>query len=542
MHRRDLSKVLLGSVAGSTLLSQRAQAQTCTPPCYPITPQETSSGNTPVNYSYPTADLRRFGGVGNGSTACAAALQRAAAVSAAGGGNVIIDAGTYRIESDTVIAPGVTLEFRQGGVLKIDDHVALNINGSVVAPVGAQIFIAPEPKPDPSDPSKLKMPVKLGDSKGAVPTVYPEWWGAVGNGVVDCTQPIQRAVQSLGWGGIVQFAAGVYLTKGITALANTAFTGVGKDQSLLKSISAQPLIHLSSSTVQHASGFTVRDLTLDGNNHGAIGLQIDNYSYFSIRDCCIYGFSSRAVYFHGCVYATIYRCRIYDSPIGFEGDAGQAPLNAVSLRDCYIGGCTSFGVKVTRGSLFTMSGGGIEACGTPGNFSSALLLEDMDSQGLGIAATIDGVWMENNSGHSAIRINAPLVSYTSFDIRAVQVFAGARSYGLFVDSSGNYPSVSIVNCAFQNAASQDVFIGARVVGKIDHVRASSASIVSPDVVRLSHPINGQYQFPGLAILAGSYLTFQSLPGDYANDAAAATGGVPFGGVYRSGGVLRVRVT
>lgn len=46
-------------------------------------------------------------------------------------------------------------------------------------------------------------------------------------------------------------------------------------------------------------------------------------------------------------------------------------------------------------------------------------------------------------------------------------------------------------------------------------------------------------------LGGTYsaapISFGTLPGNYANDAAAATGGVPVGGVYRNGSVLMVRV-
>ncbi|HNC90519.1 MAG TPA: hypothetical protein PL000_16425, partial [Anaerolineales bacterium] len=33
-----------------------------------------------------------------------------------------------------------------------------------------------------------------------------------------------------------------------------------------------------------------------------------------------------------------------------------------------------------------------------------------------------------------------------------------------------------------------------------------------------------------------------VPANYANDAAAAAGGVPVGGVYRNGSVLQIRVT
>jgi hypothetical protein len=529
MLRRDLSKVFIGSVAGATLLSQEAQAQTCSPPCYPITAQELSAGQTPTDYSYPTADIRRYGGVGNGSTDCTTALQNAAAVSAAGGGNVIIAAGTYRIASNTTLAANVTLEFLQGGVLSSDNGI--QINGSIVAPTGAKIFAGPGT-------------VKFGPARSGVVTVYPEWWGAVGDGIVNCTNAIQKAVNSLQWGGIIQFAGGAYLTAGITALPNSAFIGVGKDQSILKSTAAQPLIYLQNTGgIVNASGFTVRDLTLDGNGIGTIGLRVDNYAAFSVQDCNIYGFSSRGVYFHGSISSTIYRCRIFNCPIGFEGDNASSTLNAVALRDCHLQGCTTYGAKVTAGSLFAISGGSIEACGTSGGSSTGgVLLDNMDPNGLGIAATIEGIWFESNSGYSAIRINPPAVNYSTFAIRTVQIFGGTRNYGIYVDGSANYPNIDISSTTAQNASVYDVLVGTRVVGMLDHVHASSASIVSPDVVRLGHPLTGRYQFPSLSIMANGRLQFESLPGNHANDALAASAGVPVGGVYRNGNALMVRLT
>jgi parallel beta-helix repeat protein len=61
MHRRDISKALFASAAGATVISQRAQAQTCTAPCYPRTPEEIAAGVTPVNLTYPPGHLYRFG-------------------------------------------------------------------------------------------------------------------------------------------------------------------------------------------------------------------------------------------------------------------------------------------------------------------------------------------------------------------------------------------------------------------------------------------------------------------------------------------------
>jgi hypothetical protein len=76
VDRRDISKILLGSVAGTALLAHRAQAQTCVAPCYAATPQE--SGTTIVNNKYPPYWVPRYGNNPiPGSTDCTAAIQAA---------------------------------------------------------------------------------------------------------------------------------------------------------------------------------------------------------------------------------------------------------------------------------------------------------------------------------------------------------------------------------------------------------------------------------------------------------------------------------
>lgn len=68
MRRRDISKALFATAAGSTVVAQRAQAQTCMAPCYAQTAAEIGAGVTPVNYAYVPGDVRRYGAVGDGVT------------------------------------------------------------------------------------------------------------------------------------------------------------------------------------------------------------------------------------------------------------------------------------------------------------------------------------------------------------------------------------------------------------------------------------------------------------------------------------------
>lgn len=44
------------------------------------------------------------------------------------------------------------------------------------------------------------------------------------------------------------------------------------------------------------------------------------------------------------------------------------------------------------------------------------------------------------------------------------------------------------------------------------------------------------------IKLSSQSSFSDFPGDFADDAAAALGGIPVGGIYRTSNALKVRVT
>lgn len=61
MRRRDISTALLASVTGSVLIEQRAEAQTCTAPCFALTQAEINANVMPVNLAYPPGAFRRYG-------------------------------------------------------------------------------------------------------------------------------------------------------------------------------------------------------------------------------------------------------------------------------------------------------------------------------------------------------------------------------------------------------------------------------------------------------------------------------------------------
>ena len=74
MRRRDISKALFATAAGSAVVAQRAEAQTCTAPCYAQTAAEIAAGVTPTNYAYAPLNPFRYGADGSGGKNDGAAL------------------------------------------------------------------------------------------------------------------------------------------------------------------------------------------------------------------------------------------------------------------------------------------------------------------------------------------------------------------------------------------------------------------------------------------------------------------------------------
>jgi len=114
MHRRDLSLALIGSAAGTALLTRDASAQTCTPPCYPQTPAESFVGVTPLDLTVPshlaTGEVypQRYGAKFDGATDDTAALNAALRVVTRAPGQVVMPGGTALISSTLMFGSNLT--------------------------------------------------------------------------------------------------------------------------------------------------------------------------------------------------------------------------------------------------------------------------------------------------------------------------------------------------------------------------------------------------------------------------------------------------
>lgn len=80
---------------------------------YPRTTAEIAASATPTAYQYPPGDLRRYGGVGDGSADDTAPWQQAIAQCAAGGEEVYVPPGTWQV--GTGVSTGANVTIRGAG-------------------------------------------------------------------------------------------------------------------------------------------------------------------------------------------------------------------------------------------------------------------------------------------------------------------------------------------------------------------------------------------------------------------------------------------
>jgi hypothetical protein len=138
--------------------------------------------------------VKDFGAVGDGVTDDTAAIQSALSAY----NHVFFPQGNYRIATNTTLAAGKTLEILNGASFVVDSGRTLTIYSDLIASPSSQLF------------DGLGTTVGLGE-------VYPEWWGAVGDGVTDDQPAFAKAVASIQGSfasptaGVVKLQAKTYL-------------------------------------------------------------------------------------------------------------------------------------------------------------------------------------------------------------------------------------------------------------------------------------------------------------------------------------------
>lgn len=155
-------------------------------------------------------NVKAYGAIGDGITDDTTKIAASITAATATGGIVMCPPGTY-ITGNLTVPSNVTLWFANGAKLSISSGATMTINGPIMGEL-TQIFSG------------------LGTATGfkGVSEIYPQWWGAIGDGATDSTSAFQKAIVACPAGGkiFVAVPSSFYLIKG-TLTINKSLTIAG---------------------------------------------------------------------------------------------------------------------------------------------------------------------------------------------------------------------------------------------------------------------------------------------------------------------------
>jgi hypothetical protein len=131
---------------------------------------------------------------------------------------------------------------------------------------------------------------------GSVEKVYPEWWGAIGDGTTNSTTAILCAMSSLPTGGTIYFMPGTFL---ITDLAwpttkTYRWIGSGSYKTIFKPYGTPTNYMVYVYNQDYNS--EISQIGFDGNNVNTLGLKVENASLFIMKDVIFSYFNWTALY------------------------------------------------------------------------------------------------------------------------------------------------------------------------------------------------------------------------------------------------------
>jgi hypothetical protein len=205
------------------------------------------------------------------------------------------------ITADLVIPANITLRFNQGGSLNIADTKTVTINGHVEAGL-YQIF-------------KWTGTGKVVLNK--VKEVYPQWWGAKGDGVTDDTAAIQTALDAMEIGSILIIPSGQYYISSTLTLTKNRITIQGTG--LTSALYFNPTI-ANDNLFEQSGGLDnviFKDFQVYNQNaNGCAGVSAfwisSGASRFVWDRIYIEHFNRLGIYIDSACYLTIKNCRFLD--------------------------------------------------------------------------------------------------------------------------------------------------------------------------------------------------------------------------------------
>ena len=212
--------------------------------------------------------------------------------------------GTETVETNLTVPSNACLTFAMGGTIELAEGASVEILGPIQAPL-TRIFGG-------------KGRVVFG--RGSALEVYPQWWGAKGDGRADDTAAIQSAMDSRPTGGTIRFPSGTYnISEPITFHSGIALKGPAsiRSRNVLPALLQSKNPAARSSVYIERMGFDGR--SVDGDR-SKIGINMTNVCSSRLIDVsvssCDIGIKMDGPYF--CGYNRLFRIAVGACRIGIE--------------------------------------------------------------------------------------------------------------------------------------------------------------------------------------------------------------------------------
>ena len=189
-------------------------------------------------------EARSFGAVMNQHT-----LKSALSAIGSSQATLHLSPGNWVIHENLNFPQNITLRFERGAIFSVDSGVKVSINSEIEAGF-YQIFGGP------------------GRVEGNLTArfIYPQWWGAQGDGVTDDYEAIAQAAHAAR-GKVLFFKHGTYLTSQMIVLPEQIFLDADPGTSIKAGNSMKAVITADVALIPNypAQQFSIKNLRIDGN-------------------------------------------------------------------------------------------------------------------------------------------------------------------------------------------------------------------------------------------------------------------------------------
>ena len=265
---------------------------------------------------------------------------------------------TYNVGSNLTFDDDVTLWFSPGAKINIADGVTVTIKGKILAGPH-QIFS------QQGTTGVVSFGSWASANKGM--QVYPQWWGAEGDGSTNNTVAINAAILAVSnaTGGEIFFTPGVYYCTGLIARNDVVLRGLSKESTKIVVSGGTANGFSSASASAELNHFMIKNIWLEAiPDSTGWGIEFDTSNTVRglvLEDFWIAGFK-KGIYVGQIVNANALRGRIIGQGMGVSGGigiqiggTGNRPATTTMLNNIYVQ-LMEKGIVVDRGMGVTLDG------------------------------------------------------------------------------------------------------------------------------------------------------------------------------------------